>query len=83
MISNVQLNAATQVSTVNKVSEDTPVGEVEAVVAGVTEHDDSVEISNEAHTASQNSQIVKEVAPMSRDFLEVFSVNFWSHGTKE
>ncbi|MCL2661950.1 MAG: hypothetical protein FWE83_01290 [Oscillospiraceae bacterium] len=83
MISNVQLNAATQVNTVGKVSDDLPVNEIEEVTVGVTEHDDRVEISNKAHTASQNSQIVKEVAPMSRDFLEVFSVNFWSHGTEK
>jgi len=87
MINNVQLNAATQVNSVNKVSEDLPVSEIdEAVAAGVAEHDDSddsVEISNAAHTASQNSQIVKEVAPMSRDFMEVFSVDFWSHGTEK
>ena len=83
MISNVQFNAATQVNTVSKESDYMPVSEIMDVTIGVTEHDDRVEISNKAHTASQNSQIVKEVAPMSRDFLEVFSTNFWSHGTKE
>jgi len=83
MISNVQLNAATQLHTVGKASDYFPVNEIEPLTVGVTDHDDRVEISNKAHTASQNSQIVKEVAPMSRDFLEVFSTNFWSHGTKE
>jgi len=80
MINNVQLNAATQVNTVNKVSEDLPVSDVDVVTVGVTEHDDKVEISNMAHTASQNSQIIKEVAPMSREFMEVFSVKLWEHG---
>jgi len=82
MISNVQLNPATQVNTVSKVSDDLPVSEIGTVTTGVAEHDDSVEISNEAHTASQNSQIVK-VAPMSREFMEVFSVKIWSHGLEK
>ena len=82
MISNVQLNAATQVNAVNKVSEDIGVMEVEAVAATVTvtEDADKLEISNHAHTASQNTQIVNDVAPASRNFPEIFSVNFWAHG---
>ena len=79
MISNVQLNAATQVNTVNKVSEDItvkPANESESVIANVAENTDKLEISNEAHTASQNTQVVK-------DFPEVFTVNFWSKGLEE
>jgi hypothetical protein len=83
MISNVQFNAAAQVNTVSKEFDYMPVSEVNDVTVGVAEHDDRVEISNMAHTASQNSQFVIEVAPMSRDFLEVFSVKFWSHGLEK
>jgi len=95
MIGNVQLNAATKVNAVSKLSEDIAIYdkrvndnnvssvENEAVAARVTENTDKVEISNIAHTASQNSQIVNNVAPASRDFMEVFSVNFWSRGTEK
>jgi len=81
MINNVQLNTATQVNAVNKVSEDIVVKENEPVAPNVTENTDKLEISNEAHTASQNTQVVSKVA--SEDFPEIFTVNFWSKGLEE
>ena len=81
MIGKVQLNAAVQVNTVNKVSEDKPVNESESVTPNVTENTDKLEISNQAHTASQNTQVVSKVA--SKEFPEVFSVNFWTQGLEE
>jgi len=82
MIGKVQLDTATQVSAVSKASNDIVVNdnivrqaENDAIAADVTVHNDKVEISNEAHTASQNTQ--------ARDFPETFSVNFWTRGVEE
>jgi len=53
--------------------------EENTAVPNVSSNTDKVEISNEAHTASINTQIVKIKQP-TREFMEVFSTNIWSLG---
>ena len=82
MISNVNSVSTARFHIIEKPSDEEPVYEVSAVKPGVSDYRDNLEISNEAHTASINSQVVI-VKPPTRDFMELFSVNIWSLGLEE
>ena len=82
MVSNVNSVSAARFHVISKPPEEEPISESNAIKPGVSEKSDSLEISNEAHTASINTQIVA-VKPPTRDFMELFSVNIWSLGVEE
>jgi len=82
MVSNVNSVSTARFLIINKPPDEEPVIEVNAVKSGVSDTRDRLEISNEAHTASINTQAVV-VKPPTRDFMEIFSVNIWSLGLEE
>ena len=82
MVSNVNPVATARFHVINKPLDEEPISEVSAVIPSVSNVSDRLEISNEAHTASINSQIVTIKQP-TREFMEVFSVNIWSLGLEE
>jgi len=82
MVSNVNSVSSARFYVIDKPPDEEPVSESNAVFPGVSEDRDSLEISNEAHTASINAQIITIKQP-TREFMEVFSVNFWSLGLEE
>ena len=82
MVSNVNSISPARFQVINKPPDEEPVREFDAVKQGVPDNRDSLEISNEAHTASINTQVVV-VKPPTREFMEVFSVKIWSLGLEE
>ena len=82
MVSNVNSISSAKIQHVGKLPDEEKISKEYAVVASVSDNTDKLEISNEAHTASINSQVVV-VKPPTRDFMEIFSVNIWSLGLEE
>ena len=82
MVSNVNSISPARFHVIHKPPDEEPVSESNALMPSVSNEPDRLEISNEAHTASINSQIIT-VKPPTREFMEVFSVNFWSLGLEE
>ena len=82
MISNINSVSPMVTYDIGKPPDEKLINEEYAVFTGVSDHTDKLEISNEAHTASINTQIVA-VKPATREFMEVFSVNFWTLGLEE
>ena len=78
MVSNVNSVSSAKFYEVSKPPDEKTISESNVVVSKAPVDTDKVEISNEAHTASINSQIA--VKPATREFMEVFTVNFWSLG---
>ena len=82
MISNVNSISSAVVNNISSPPDEAPAAEDYKVITSVSENADKLEISNEAHTASINSQVVI-VKPPTRDFMELFSVKIWSLGLEE
>ena len=82
MINNVNSVTTARFQVITKPPDEEPISEVNAVLPRVPNVADRLEISNEAHTASINSQVVTLKQP-TREFMEVFSVNIWSLGLEE
>jgi len=82
MVSNINSISPARFYVLDKPPDEEPVSESHAVVPGVLDNRDSLEISNEAHTASINAHIITVKQP-TREFMEVFSVDFWSLGLEE
>jgi len=83
MVSNVNSISPAKVYEAGKPPDEKIISESSAApAASVTDNTDKVEISNEAHTASINTQVVAVKQP-TREFMEVFSVNIWSLGLEE
>ena len=80
MVNNVNSVSSAKIYEVNKPPDEKLISESKEIVSNVSDTVDKVEISNEAHTASINSQIA--VKPPTREFMEVFSVDFWSLGVE-
>ena len=82
MVSNVNSVSSARFYVIDKPPDEEHVSESNAVLPSVFGNRDSLEISNEAHTASINTQIVAIKQP-TREFMEVFSVKFWSIGLED
>ena len=82
MVSNVNSVSSVRFHVIQKPPDEQPVSESREVIPGFSSEPDRLEISNEAHTASINTQVVTIKQP-TREFMEVFSVKFWSIGLEE
>jgi len=82
MVSNVNSISSARFHVINKPPDEEPVSESNVVKPSVSNEADRLEISNEAHTASINAHVITVKQP-TREFMEVFSVKFWSIGLEE
>ena len=82
MVSNVNSISQARFQVIHKPPDEEPLNESYVIIPDIPNISDRLEISNEAFTASINSQIITVKQP-TREFMEVFSVNFWSLGLEE